>query len=99
VLIALFFGFFNGLASGYVSWIFEKKVFLNKAIGAIILGKAVICLIVFIILISVVRSVLYPFLATHFFTNATLEPSQTSWDAFLSAIDIHDRDRTCNQFY
>lgn len=89
MVIALFFGFFNGLAAGYASWVFERKVFRNKAIGIIMLSKAVICLIVFIILISVVRSVLYPYLLTQYFKNATPEISQTSWDAFFYLLLIY----------
>jgi len=89
MVIALFFGFFNGVASGYASWIFERKLFRNKAIGIIILSKAVICLIVFIILISVVRSVLYPYLLSHYFDNAGSKISQSSWDAFFYLLLIY----------
>src|SRR6185503_9197236 len=83
MLVGLFFGLFNGLAAGYVSWVFEKRVFHNKAIGFIMISKAAICLIVFIILISVVRSVIYPYLLPRFFNNSGPDTSQQSWDAFF----------------
>jgi adenylate cyclase len=89
MIIALFFGFFNGLASGYASWIFERKIFRNRSIGIIMLGKAVTCLIVFIILVSVVRSALYPYLLAHFFNKANPETSQSSWDAFFYLLLIY----------
>src|SRR5688572_15844403 len=50
LIIALFFGFFNGITSGFVAQFFEKKMFYKSSLGLIILGKAVISLFVFIIL-------------------------------------------------
>jgi hypothetical protein len=73
LFIALFFGFFTGIVSGYAGRFFEKKLFYNKAIGIIILSKAIISLIVFVILISVVRSVLYPYLLKRFLNNSNPE--------------------------
>ena len=89
MIIALFFGFFNGSAVGYVSWLLEKRFFHNKAIGIIILIKAVISLVVFVILISLVKSVLYPYLLRNFFSNANPETSQLSWDAFFYLLLIY----------
>jgi adenylate cyclase len=89
MIIALFFGVFNGIAAGYANWIFERKVFHSKSIGIIMLSKAVICLIVFIILISVVRSVLYPYLLTRFFDKTNPVTSQLSWDAFFYLLLIY----------
>jgi adenylate cyclase len=89
LILALFFGFFTGIVSGYVGRLFEKKFFYNKAIGFIILGKAIISLIVFIILISIVRSVLYPYLLKRFFNNANPQTFQVSWDAFFYLVLIY----------
>ena len=86
--IALFFGFFTGIVSGYVGRLFEKK-FYNRALGIIILSKAVISLIVFIILISIVRSVLYPYLLKRFLNNSNPETFQVSWDAFFYLLLIY----------
>jgi adenylate cyclase len=89
LFIALFFGFFTGIVSGYAGRFFEKKLFYNKAIGIIILSKAIISLIVFVILISVVRSVLYPYLLKRFLNNSNSETFQVSWDAFFYLLLIY----------
>jgi adenylate cyclase len=83
LVIAIFFGFFYGIASGYAGWLFEKKIFKNKTLGIIILGKAIVSLLVFVALISVVRSVVYPYLQKRFLNKADPATLQQSWDAFF----------------
>ena len=89
LVIAVFFGFFYGITSGYASYLFEKKLFKKKAIGIIILSKAIISLIVFVILISVVRSGLYPYLFKRFFNIENPATLQVSWDAFFYLLLIY----------
>ncbi|MEP7165671.1 MAG: adenylate/guanylate cyclase domain-containing protein [Ferruginibacter sp.] len=89
LFIALFFGFFNGLAAGYASWIFEKR-FYNKALWLIILGKAIISFIVFVLLISIVRSVIFPYLQERYFDAATPPVLQQSWDAFFYLLLLYN---------
>ena len=90
LIIAVFFGFFYGVASGFAGWFFENRFFYNKALGIIILGKAVISLVVFVVLISIVRSVMYPYLAKQFFNDADPATIQESWDAFFYLLLIYN---------
>jgi adenylate cyclase len=89
IVIALFFGFFNGLASGLIAQFFERQIFYKRSLALIILGKAIISLIVFIILISVVRSILFPYLSARFFHAANPVTLQQSWDAFFYLLLIY----------
>jgi adenylate cyclase len=89
LIIALFFGFFNGIATGYVGQLFERRFFHNKSLGVIIFGKAIISLFVFIILISVVRSVLFPYLSEWYYNRANPATVQRSWDAFFYLMLIY----------
>jgi adenylate cyclase len=88
IFLAIFFGFFYGLASGYVGHLFERRFFQNKSLGVIMLGKAVISLFVFVILISIVRSALAPYLNRKFF-HSTEQGDQQSWDAFFYLVLIY----------
>src|SRR5688572_33349968 len=47
LIIAVYLGFFNGIATGLADMLFEKRLFYNKSLGIIFLGKMVIYLIVF----------------------------------------------------
>lgn len=90
LIIAVFFGFFYGIASGFVGWFFETRLFYNKSLGIVILGKALISLVVFVILISLVRAVVFPYLAKQFFNNADPATNQESWDAFFYLLLIYN---------
>ncbi|MBC7950180.1 MAG: adenylate/guanylate cyclase domain-containing protein [Chitinophagaceae bacterium] len=83
IVLAIFVGFFNGIAAGLVGLFFEKRFFYNKSLGIIIFGKAIINLVIFIILLSVVRSVLYPFLMEQMSLKEDPATAQQSWDAFF----------------
>jgi adenylate cyclase len=89
LIIALFFGFFNGIAAGYAGWIYEKK-FYSKALWMILLGKAIISFIVFVLLISIVRSLIYPYLLKTFFNGANPPVADQAWDAFFYLLLIYN---------
>jgi len=90
LIIAVFFGFFYGFAAGFVGWFFETRLFYNKSLGIIILGKALISLVIFIILISVVRSVVVPYLSEKYFNGADPSTNDESWDAFFYLLLIYN---------
>lgn len=90
LILAVFFGFFYGIASGLVGWFFETRLFHNKSLGIIILGKALISLVVFVILISIVRSAIFPYLAKQFFNEVNPVMSQESWDAFFYLLLLYN---------
>ena len=83
LIIAVYLGFFNGIATGLADRFFERRLFYNKSLGKIFLGKAFIYLIVFIVLISFVRYSLYPYLLVKFFNNSNPETLQRYWDYFF----------------
>src|SRR3954464_10924289 len=89
LLMALYFGFFNGITSGYAGLVFEKK-FYNKALWVIILGKAIISFVFFVILISIAKSVVYPYLMARFFQAADVPATRQSWDAFFQLLLIYN---------
>jgi adenylate cyclase len=84
LVLAVFLGFFYGIASGFAGWFFETRLFYNKSLGIVILGKPLISLVVFIILISIVRAVIFPFLAKQILNDVDPVTSQESWDAFFT---------------
>jgi adenylate cyclase len=89
LIIAVFLGLCNGLISGFMDSLFEKRFFFKKALGFIILIKTVIGLFVFVILISVVRYSIYPFLATRLTGNNNVI-GERSWDSFFYLLLIYN---------
>ena len=89
LVIAVFFGFFYGIVSGYVGWFFAKKFFYKKALWIVIISKAIIALFIFVILISVVRSVLYPYLYERFFYGVDTTKLERSWEVFFQLLLIY----------
>ncbi len=82
IFIATFFGFFTGITTGYIGLLIDKK-WNNKALWFILFIRALINLVVFIILISIVRSAIYPYLLKKFFDDSNPATFQQSWDAFF----------------
>jgi adenylate cyclase len=90
LIIALYMGFFNGIATGLADRFFERRLFYNKSLGIILLGKFFIYLVVFIVLISFVRYSLYPYLLEKFFNDSSPETLQRSWDYFFYFLLIYN---------
>jgi adenylate cyclase len=90
LIIALYLGFFNGMATGLADRFFERRLFYNKSLGIIFLGKFFIYLIVFVVLISFVRYSIYPYLLVRFFNNSSPETLQRSWDYFFYFLLIYN---------
>ena len=90
LILALYLGFFNGIATGLADRFFERRLFYNKSLGIIFLGKLFIYLIVFIILISFVRYSIYPYLLVKFFNDTTPETYQRSWDYFFYFLLVYN---------
>ena len=88
--IALFMGFFSGLASGLSDLLFEKRLFHNKALVIIFLGKAIINFIIFVFLVSFVRYTIYPSVLSRFFNNADIKGSEQSWEAFFQLLLVYN---------
>ena len=83
VVIAAFFGFYYGIAASIVGWFFEKRFFYNKALWMVILGKIIVSLVVFVILISVIRYLIHPYVSKLLFDTAIFITEQRAWDAFF----------------
>jgi adenylate cyclase len=90
LIIALYLGFFNGIVTGLADRFFERRLFYNKSLGIIILGKVGINLIVFIILISFVRYTIYPYLLERFFNDNNPVTLQRAWDYFFNFLLIYN---------
>ena len=88
LFIALFFGFFIGITSGYIGLLLEKK-WSNKALWFILAVRTFINLVIFIVLISIVRSAIYPYLLKKFFNDTNPATLQQSWDAFFYLVLIY----------
>ena len=69
-ILSAFFGFCYGVAAGFVGWFFERRFFYNKALWMVFLGKIVISLIVFVILINFVRFIMHPYVLKLLFNTA-----------------------------
>lgn len=89
LVIAVFFGFFYGIVSGSVGLFFGRMVFYKKALWVVIIFKAVIAFFIFIILISVVRSVLYPYLYERYFHGIDTVKLERSWEVFFQLLLIY----------
>ncbi|WP_165758904.1 adenylate/guanylate cyclase domain-containing protein [Niastella yeongjuensis] len=89
VTIALFFGFFNGFTSGFTDQIFERRFFYKRALGIVILIKAVISFVIFVILISIVRYSLYPYVQVRYFNTVNTNPEK-SWEHFFQLLLIYN---------
>lgn len=89
IIIALFFGFFNGATSGFTDQIFERRFFYKRALIIVIIGKAIINFIIFVILISVARYSVYPYVQVRFF-NETNTPTEKSWEHFFQLLLIYN---------
>jgi adenylate cyclase len=83
IVIAVFLGFFNGIATGLADRFFERRLFQNKSLGIIFLIKSVIYFIVFVILVSFVRYAFYPYLLDKIFNDSSPAIIQESWDYFF----------------
>ena len=83
VIIAAFFGFYYGIAASLVGWFFERRFFYNKALWMVILGKIIVSLFVFVILISVIRYIIHPYVSKLLFDTAIFITEQRAWDAFF----------------
>jgi adenylate cyclase len=89
-ILALYFGFFNGLASGLADVFFERRFFYKKSLGLIILFKAILSLFVFIVLISFIRYSIYPYLLKRFFPQRNPVTVQQSWDSFFQFLLLYN---------
>ena len=90
LILSTLFGFFYGVAAGFVGWFFERRFFYNKALWVVFLGKIVISLIVFVILINIVRFVLHPYVSKLLFNTAVFITEKKSWDAFFYLMLIYN---------
>ena len=90
LMLSTLFGFFYGVAAGFVGWFFERRFFYNKALWVVFLGKIVISLIVFVILINIVRFVLHPYVSKLLFSTAVFITEKKSWDAFFYLMLIYN---------
>jgi adenylate cyclase len=90
LILSTLFGFFYGVAAGFVGWFFERRFFYNKALWVVFLGKIVISLIVFVILINIVRFVLHPYVSKLLFSTAVFITEKKSWDAFFYLMLIYN---------
>jgi len=90
LFISLFFGLCFGITSGLSDLFFEKRFFYNRALGIIIISKTIISIVIFIIVISVVRYALYPYVLKKFFNDANPITLQQSWDAFFYLLLIYN---------
>jgi len=88
--VALFMGFFSGLASGLADLLFERRLFHNRALGIIFLGKAIINFIIFVILISFVRYSVYPYILSNFFNGAGNPIMEQSWESFFQLLLVYN---------
>lgn len=89
-IIAGFLGLCTGIISGYTDQLLERRFFINKAIGLVILIKAVIALFVFIILISFVRYSIYPFLLRRLAGIENPPTLEKSWEHFFQLLLIYN---------
>jgi adenylate cyclase len=78
-----FSAFYYGLAASLVGWFFERRIFYNKALWMVILGKIIVSLVVFVILISVIRYIIHPYVSKLLFNTAIFITEQKAWDAFF----------------
>ncbi|HTE34187.1 MAG TPA: adenylate/guanylate cyclase domain-containing protein [Chryseolinea sp.] len=89
LVVAVFFGFFYGLVSGYAGWFFGRKVFYKKPLWIVTIGKAVIAIVIFVTLISLVRSALYPYLHERYFSNVDMVRLDRSWEIFFDLLLVY----------
>jgi adenylate cyclase len=87
--IALFFGFFYGIVSGCVGWFFARKFFYKRALWIIVVGKAIIAFLIFVILVSLVRFIVYPYFHVGYFGNADPASIERSWEFFFNLLMIY----------
>ena len=90
IIIALFFGFFNGATSGFTDQIFERPFFYKRALVIVIISKAIIAFIIFVVLISVVRYSLYPYVQGRFFNDLNTSSPEKSWEHFFQLLLIYN---------
>jgi len=90
LIIAVYLGFFNGIATGLADRFFERRLFHNKSLGIIFIGKALIYFLVFIILISFVRYTIYPYLLKRFFNDNSPVTLQRAWEYFFNFLLIYN---------
>jgi adenylate cyclase len=87
--VALFFGFFYGIISGCISWFFGRKFFYKKALWIVVIGKAIIAILIFIILISLVRFTVYPSLQENYFSGTDPVSLERSWEVFFDLLLVY----------
>ena len=90
LILSAFFGLCYGVAAGFVGWFFERRFFYNKALWMVFLGKIVISLIVFMILINIVRFIMHPYVLKLLFRTAVFFTEQKSWQAFFYLMLIYN---------
>ncbi len=90
LILGLYFGFFNGIASGLFDVFFEQRIFYKKSLGLILLFKAILSLFVFVVLISFIRYTIYPYLLQRFFPGNDPVTRQESWDAFFQLLLLYN---------
>jgi adenylate cyclase len=88
--IALFFGFFNGATSGFTDQLFERNFFYKRALGLVIICKAVISFVIFVVLISIVRYSIYPQVQLRYFNNIDTNNPEKSWEHFFQLLLIYN---------
>lgn len=82
-IISIVFGSIYGIAAGCVGWFFERRFFYNKALWIIIIGKIVISLIVFVILMNLLKFILHPYVSRLFFYTAVFMTEHKTWDTYF----------------
>lgn len=88
--IALFLGFFIGITTGAVDLFFDRRLFYNKPLGIVIISKAIIYFLVFVVLLSFVRYAITPFLLTTLITSISEEQLEKSWEHFFQLLLIYN---------
>src|SRR4051812_3187375 len=89
LILAFYFGFFIGLTSGLSDVFFERHFFYKISLGLIILIKSILSFFVFIVLISFIRYIIYPYLLKHFFPANAPVTEQLAWDSFFQFLLLY----------
>ena len=89
IIIALLFGFSYGLVSGSVNWFFSRKFFYKKPLWLIIIGRSFIAFMIFVILISMLRHLLYPYLHSIYFSGVDIVSGDKSWETLFQLFFVY----------
>ncbi|MEO6722381.1 MAG: adenylate/guanylate cyclase domain-containing protein [Ferruginibacter sp.] len=85
-MTALFFGLSNGIASGLTDQLFERRFFYDRSLAIIIIGKALMSFIVFVVLISFVRAAAYRYLQENFIEAGNVAETEKPWEHFFQLL-------------